>query len=65
MSNINDILQDLNVSIADIETLQAEKEHSKNTDLKRAVGQLKAARSSIVRVKQEADEKVEVTNGSH
>jgi hypothetical protein len=40
------ILADLNVTIADVETLSCQ--HTDSVDLKRSVGQLKAARASFI-----------------
>lgn len=55
MPNIMEIVNDLNLLIADIETVQTD--NLENVDLKRAVGQLKAARTSIVRAKSSVDVK--------
>jgi hypothetical protein len=46
MSTVREIIEDINVSITDIETLKLDNPNSE--DLKRAVGQIKAARASLV-----------------
>lgn len=54
MPSLQEILSDLNVTIADSETFLAELPIRHN-ELVRAIGQLKAARASIVRAKQDKD----------
>ncbi len=63
---LKEIINDLNITIADTETfasgtrfgLTTEQSKDINDSLKRAVGQMKAARSSIIRAGS-------VNNGSH
>lgn len=58
MTKLKEIVEDLNVSICDIETLKLENPGS--VDLDRAVGQIKAARASVIAFSGKYQLKVEV-----
>jgi hypothetical protein len=56
--NINEILRDLNVTIADVELTLIELGTPRNTvDFKRALGQLRAARASLYRIRTQNTQK--------
>ena len=55
MASLQDIISDLNVTIADTETDMAMAATSSNiNDYKRAIGQLKAARTSLIQAQRSA-----------